>query len=133
MASFLVMFREHVKRKCYKSRDKAGLLRISAFSASFTSFYFFKLLLLRKLCYQNKRKFPSNPGSVPHEKNFDFISFHSIALKGAQSINQTHSSEMPPLYINLNSLVTVAAERSAVGTLVYCLARAGSTSTWDCM
>ena len=119
-----------LRRKCYKSSEEAGLLHISAFSASFPFLLFFKVLLLRKLCYQNKRKFSSKPGSIPREKNFDFSishwKLHNRLIKHAPAkcyyctLIQTH-------------LLLVATERSAVVTLIHCLGRTRSTSryrTW---
>jgi hypothetical protein len=76
MASFKEMIKKIVSRKCYKSSEETDLVHISAFSASLSFLLFFKVLLLRKHCYQNKRKFSSKPGSIPPEKNFDFSLSH---------------------------------------------------------
>ena len=73
MASYQSMFKENVRRKCYNSSEKAGLLHISTFSASFS----FVLFFLRRFYFENfvtkiKGSFRVNLESIPREKNFDF-------------------------------------------------------------
>lgn len=89
-----------------------------------------EVLLLRKLPYRKKSKFPSKKWRIPWKKNFD----QSTPLKATQSMNQKDSKEMVALYVNLTSLVD--AESRTVIMLVYFLRRTRSHETvfsvwWD--